>query len=111
MYLNGQGVIQDFERGTQLLKKARERGSQYARITMQTTDFSVLFGPDEFRELQLVLAEWDPSLSELDGTYGEETRAVLAAYQLEHDLSRKGVTLETLDALELVYIIPAYELN
>jgi tetratricopeptide (TPR) repeat protein len=111
MYLNGQGVIQDFERGTQLLKRARERGNQYARITMQTTDFSVLFGPDEFRELQRVLAEWDSSLSELDGTFGEQTRDVLATYQLEHDLQRKGVTLETLDALELVNIIPAYQLN
>ena len=111
MHVNGQGTDQDFVAGVALLNEARALGSRPARISLTATDFSVLFEKPEFAALQEALEALGHYTSTVDGIDGPGTRAALTAYQSANDLSTNGVTLETLDALGLLGIIPNYELN
>lgn len=111
MNMNGQGTPQDFARGAELLKKARALGSRAARISMTSADFSVLFEKDEFEAVQQKLNEAGFDVGAPDGDFGPRSKNALKAYQQQGKLAQNGITLETLDSLGLVGIIPAYELN
>lgn len=111
MYINGQGVKQDFHKGIGLLKQAYKRGNKHARIAMQTTDFSVIFEDKEFAEVQQALAEHGDYNGSIDGKFGNGSKQALKKYQSRLKLARKGLTLETLDALKLINTIPNYTLN
>ncbi len=111
MHINGQGVEQDFRKGVALLKRAYKRGNKHARIAMQATDFSVLFEVQEFAKVQRALAATGDYEGVIDGDFGSGSKAALKAYQTRNKLARKGLTLETLDALSLVSIIPKYSVN
>lgn len=111
MHVNGQGTEQDFDTGVDLLNKARSLGSRTARISLSSSDFSVLFEAQEFRALQAALKGTGHYSGPVDGIDGPGTRAALYDYQTASDLATNGVTLETLDRLELLGILPNYELN
>ena len=111
MHVNGQGVEQDFAKGVALLKQAFRRGNRHARIAMQTTDFSVLFETAEFASVQKALKGAGDYTGPLDGDFGSVSKQALAAYQARNKLARKGLTLETLDALGLLGVIPPYSLE
>ncbi|MGR3620871.1 caspase family protein [Pseudophaeobacter sp.] len=111
MYINGLGVEQDFAQGTALLKRARARGNNQARVNLQGTDFSVLMGRDEFRKVQQRLARLGIYDGALDGDFGPRSRAALKDFTSAKGFADNGLTLETLDGLELVEIIPNFELN
>jgi TPR repeat protein len=111
MYINGQGVKQNFRKGVDLLKQAFKRGNKHARVAMQTTDFSVLFEEREFAAVQKALSREGDYNSGVDGKFGAGSKQALETYQARNKLARKGLTLETLDALGLVNVIPAYTLD
>ncbi|SON54556.1 His-Xaa-Ser repeat protein HxsA [Hartmannibacter diazotrophicus] len=111
MYVNGQGIDQDFAEGVALLKKAKALGSRTARISLAAADFSVLFEAPETTALQERLKKEGLYKGPLDGDYGAKTQAALRSYQSLMSLRKNGATLETLDSLGLVDIIPHYELN
>ena len=111
MNMNGQGTAQNFAKGAELLKKARALGSRTARISMTSADFSVLFEPTEFKAVQRKLVETGYDPGPIDGDFDDRSKAALAAYQQENSLATNGITLETLDHMGLLGIIPPYELN
>ncbi len=111
MHINGQGVPQDFIEGTRLLKIARSLGSRTAKISLSYSDFSVLFERNEFRQVQRKLKELGYYKGSLDGDFGQASERALEKFQRASRLRLSGLTLETLDQLELVEIIPNYELN
>ena len=111
MYINGQGVDQDFVAGTALLKQARSRGNNQARVNLQGTDFSVLMGRAEFRRVQERLALLGIYTGALDGDFGPRSKAALREFNAAKGFVDNGLTLETLDGLDLVEIIPSFELN
>lgn len=111
MYINGLGVEQDFLKGTVLLKSARSRGNMQARVNLQGTDFSVLMGRPEFRIVQSRLATLGYYTGSIDGGFGPRSQAALKGYAAEQGFADNGLTLEILDGLKLVDIIPNFELN
>ncbi|MCB1383935.1 MAG: caspase family protein [Notoacmeibacter sp.] len=111
MYINGQGVKQDFAAGNALLKRARSLGHLQARVNMQGTDFSVLFKAPEFAEVQKRLIAGGFLSGQADGNFGPGTKAALQQYQRANKLAEKGISLETLDHMNLVSVIPAFSLQ
>ncbi|MCB1419533.1 MAG: caspase family protein [Notoacmeibacter sp.] len=111
MYINGQGVKQDFAKGNDLLKQARSLGHLQARVNMQGTDFSVLFKAAEFAEVQKKLIADGYLKGKADGNFGTGSKAALQDYQRANKLAEKGISLETLDHMDLVTIIPAFSLR
>ena len=111
MYVNGQGVEQDFYKGVDLLNQAKKRGHVQARVNLQGTDFSVLLQPPEFLEVQSRLQELDLYSGSVSGAYDEDTKQALSDYQKTNKLAANGLTLETLDSLGLINIIPNFTLN
>ncbi|MFT5796912.1 MAG: TPR repeat protein [Candidatus Azotimanducaceae bacterium] len=111
MYLNGQGVKQDFVIGTALLSQARARGNLQSRVNLQGTDFSVLFKTDEFKQVQLKLAEHGVYSGKIDGDFGTKSKAALQKYSLQNGYVDNGLTLEVLDKLQLLEVIPNFSLN
>ncbi len=111
MYLNGQGVEQDFVVGTALLNQARARGNLQSRVNLQGTDFSVLFKKAEFKQVQQRLAEYGVYNGKIDGDFGQKSQAALSAYSAQNGLVDNGLTLEVLDRLQLLEVIPNYSLN
>lgn len=111
MHVNGQGVEQDFVEGTRLLNEARGRGHVQARVNLQGTDFSVLMSGAEFRPIQEKLSALGHYNGPIDGDFGKGSKAALAAYQKANGFLKNGLTLETLDALDLLHIIPNFVLQ
>lgn len=111
MFINGHGVKQDFKQGVTLLKQARSRGNKHARIALQTIDFSTVFEAREFKAVQKALRKSGHYSGKIDGAFGDGSKRALAVYQRTNGLARKGLTLETLDQLGLIGIIPNYSLN
>ena len=111
MYVNGLGVSQDFVRGNQLLKAARARGHVQARVNLQGTDFSVLMKPAEITKVQHRLQRVGVFHGAVNGVFNEATKRALKAFQQQHKLAENGLTLETLDKLDLVALIPAFRLQ
>ena len=111
MNMNGQGTPQNFVKGAELLKKARALGSRSARISMVSADFSVLFEAPEFKAVQQKLNDEGFEVGQPDGNFGPQSKKALQAYQQANKLQPNGITLETLDSLGLVDIIPPYDLN
>lgn len=111
MNMNGQGTPQNFFTGAELLKKARALGSRSARISMVSADFSILFEAPEFKAVQQKLNDEGFEVGQPDGNFGPQSKKALKAYQQANNLQPNGITLETLDSLGLVEIIPSYELN
>lgn len=111
MHINGQGTGQDFNEGVRLLKTAKSLGSRQARISLRASDFSVLFEKAEFEQLQAALKTAGFYEGAIDGDFGPGSQAALRNFQNENGFQNNGVTLETLDALNALSIIPPYELN
>ena len=111
MYLNGHGIAQDIPEGVRLIKESATMGYRLSKVALRSADFSVLFGEGEFRALQRALADTGFYDGAIDGDFGQASTAALTAYQERHGLARNGATLETLDSLQLIGIIPPYELN
>ncbi|MDA7430496.1 caspase family protein [Primorskyibacter aestuariivivens] len=111
MHINGQGVGQDFVEGTRLLNEARTRGHVQARVNLQGTDFGVLMSGGEFRKVQQELASRGHYSGPIDGDFGKGSKAALTAYQKANRFAENGLTLETLDALGLLGIIPNFVLE
>jgi len=111
MYINGHGVKQNFTKGVVLLKQAKKRGNKHARIALQTIDFSKIFESSEFKKLQTKLSDQGFFNGVRNGKFNDATKKGLREYQRKYRLARKGLTLETLDALKLLHIIPNYETN
>jgi len=111
MYVNGQGLEQDFFKGVALLKQAKKRGHVQARVNLQGTDFSVLMESSQFLELQLRLQTLGFLKGAVSGRFDEATKQAVATYQGNSKLAVNGLTLETLDHLDLVSLIPHFKLN
>ena len=111
MQVNGQGIEQDFFKGVELLKQAKKRGHVQARVNLQGTDFSVLMKSSQFREVQTRLLEIGVYAGVVSGEYDEATKQVVAVYQEDNKLAVNGLTLETLDHLNLISVIPHFKLN
>ncbi|MEP1206577.1 MAG: caspase family protein [Rhizobiaceae bacterium] len=111
MYINGQGVKQDFEKGAELLRQATARGHQQSRVNLQGSDFSVVMGVDEFTTIQQELKTRGFYSGVLDGDFGSGSKSALQLYQTEFKLKPNGLTLETLDHLGLIGIIPNFSVN
>ena len=111
MYVNGLGVKQNFIRGNQLLKQARQRGHLQARVNLQGTDFSVLMKQAEVSKLQQKLAALSLYQGPLNGAYDGKTKQALTIFQKQHKLVENGLTLETLDKLNLISLIPSFSLQ
>ena len=111
MYINGHGIKQNFHEGIRLQNMARARGNKYARVTLQETDFTTLFKRAEFAAVQKRLAQLGFNPGQPDGLFGEGSKNALIAYQKQNRLATNGMTLETLDHLKLIDIIPHYTLN
>ncbi|MCC2110909.1 MAG: caspase family protein [Hyphomicrobiales bacterium] len=111
MNVNGQGTPQNFDEGVRLLKIAAKRGYHLAKVSLRSADFTQLFEAEEFRKLEEELARRGYFNGAPDGEYDDAAKAALADFQKDNDLSANGATLETLDRLGLLGIIPAYTLN
>jgi tetratricopeptide (TPR) repeat protein len=111
MHINGQGTDQNFNEGIRLLKQARDRGYRLAKVGLRSADFTVLFENAEFKVLQSALKDGGFYSGAVDGDFGTGSQAALEAFQKARGLALNGATLETLDALGIVDVIPPYELN
>ena len=111
MHINGQGTQQDFVAGVAFLKEARSLGSRTAKISLTHSDFSVLFERAEFKDVQARLKDLGHYTSAIDGDFGPNSQDALRRYQKQEGLTQGGLTLETLESLDLLGIIPPYELN
>jgi len=111
MNINGQGTKQDFVEGVRLLKHAAGLGYRLAKVGLRNQDFTVLFGTEEYKALQSALKQAGYYNGAIDGAFGKGSKAALEAFQKAEALSINGATLETLDRLSLLDIIPHYELN
>ena len=111
MYVNGQGVSQDFYKGVELLNRAKKRGHVQARVNLQGTDFSVLLQSPQFIEVQSRLEQLGLYDGPESGIFDDGTKQALANYQKNNKLAVNGLTLETLDHLNLVHVIPHFKLN
>lgn len=111
MNINGQGTPQNFAEGVRLLKKAADLGYRLAKVGLRNQDFTSLFGQKEFKALQSALKREGYYRGAVDGDFGSGSKAALARYQEAKELSPNGGTLETLDSLGLIAVIPGYDLN
>lgn len=111
MHINGQGVAQDFIEGVRLLNEARARGHVQARVNLQGTDFSILMSGGEFRKVQEKLSTLGHYTGPIDGDFGKGSKAALTTYQKANGFMENGLALETLDALDLLGIIPNFVLQ
>ncbi|WP_052161805.1 caspase family protein [Hoeflea sp. BAL378] len=111
MHINGQGTRQDFAEGVRLLKHAASLGYRLAKVGLRNQDFTVLFGNAEYKALQQALRKAGYYDGPIDGDFGKGSRAALEEFQKAQALSLNGATLETLDRLSLLDIIPHYDLN
>lgn len=111
MNINGQGTKQDFVEGVRLLKRAADLGYRLAKVGLRNQDFTVLFGTEEYKALQSALKHAGYYNGAIDGAFGKESKAALEAFQKAAALAANGATLETLDRLSLLNIIPHYDLN
>ncbi|OCW56682.1 caspase family protein [Hoeflea olei] len=111
MHINGQGTGQDFAEGVRLLKHAAQMGYRLAKVGLRNQDFTVLFEADQYKALQSALKRAGYYDGPIDGAFGKGSHAALEAFQKAEGLSLNGATLETLDRLSLLDIIPHYDLN
>lgn len=111
MHINGQGTDQNFAEGVRLLKHAASLGYRLAKVGLRNQDFSAIFEAQQFKALQTGLKEAGYYGGAIDGSFGAGSRAALQAFQQAEGLSTGGATLETLDRLSLIGIIPNYDLN
>lgn len=111
MYINGQGTKQDFAEGVRLLRYAAGLGYRLAKVALRNQDFTVLFKQGEFKALQSALKKAGFYKGAVDGAFGSGSKAALETFQKAEGLSMNGGTLETLDRLSLLGIIPNYDLN
>jgi TPR repeat protein len=111
MHINGQGTRQDFVEGVRLLKHAASLGYRLAKVGLRNQDFSAIFEQDQFKALQSALKERGHYKGPVDGNFGSGSKAALEAFQAAEGLSSGGATLETLDRLSLLGVIPNYKLN
>jgi hypothetical protein len=111
MYINGLGVKQNFAKGASLLKKAKSRGHIQSRVNLQGTDFSVLMKSKEIKILQKKLEKLYVYSGNQDGKYEAETKEAVLKFQRKHNLAENGLSLETLDQLNLISIIPSFSLQ
>ncbi len=110
MHINGQGTKQDFEEGVRLLKQASALGYRLAKVALRNQDFTQIFTRKEYQALQQALKDRGFYKGTTDGDFGAASKKALEAYQTAEGLTQAGGTLETLDRLGLVKIIPNYEL-
>ncbi len=111
MYINGQGVQQDFFKGVELLNRAKKRGHVQARVNLQGTDFSVLMKNEEIRNIQQRLINLKIYSGSITGKFDKQTKKAISNYQNSNNLADNGLTLETLDRLGLIDVIPNFSLN
>ena len=111
MYINGQGVEQDFVKGAELLERARVRGHQQARVNLQGSDFTVVMKKKQLRQIQQKLKDTGAYNGAVDGAFGEGSKAALERFQDQNKLKPNGLTLETLDRMGLLSIIPKFSVN
>ncbi len=111
MYINGQGVKQDFVKGTKLLMAAKSRGHQQSRVNLQGSDFTVVLETKQFQTIQRKLQDEGFYSGDIDGDFGSGSKKSLVDYQTRNQLKPNGLTLETLHHLGLVSIIPSFSVN
>jgi TPR repeat protein len=106
-YLAGCGVpAPKVEQGVKLIAQARALGNLSARASLTSQDVLKFVGATGIAELQTALAQRGLFSSRIDGDDIETTAAALAAFQDSAHLAKKGLTLETIDALGLYDIVP-----
>lgn len=111
MHINGQGTAQDFTEGVRLLKLAASRGYRLAKVGLRNQDFMKIFKAEQFKAVQGALKREGYYDGSVDGDFGSGSKAALQEYQAAKGLTGNGGTLETLDSLGLIPIIPNYQLN
>jgi TPR repeat protein len=107
MYLSGCGLAApNVKTGIRNIARASDLGNLSARATLTSHDLLPYVDEGGVLALQLSLAQAAAYRGATDGKAGPKLRAALAGYQRTHQLQEKGLTLETINALQLYDIVP-----
>lgn len=96
----------DVEGGVKLVAEARSLGNMSARATLTSHDMIKFVGDGGIRRLQEVLAGKQLYRGRPDGKDVAGVSEALAAFQAQEHLAKKGLTLETVNALGVYDIVP-----
>lgn len=109
MYLNGQGIEQDFQAGTEWLLKASKQGYRQARVNLTGIDFLSIYEEEELLALARFLT--DAGFAPAEPIDRQTLTDALADFQRANKLAVAGATLETLHRLGALSTIPAYSVD
>lgn len=106
-YLAGCGLPKpNVPDGVKLIAQARSLGNLSARASLTSQDLLKFVGEAGIAKLQGALAQRKVYPGRIDGKDIEQTALALAKFQDGAGLAKKGLTLETIDALGLYDIVP-----
>jgi tetratricopeptide (TPR) repeat protein len=94
------------EEGIKFIAQARALGNLSARASLTSHDVLKFVGEPGVAKLQSVLAQRKFFTGRIDGKDLVRTSIALASFQESANLAKKGLTLETIDALGLYEIVP-----
>jgi tetratricopeptide (TPR) repeat protein len=92
--------------GVKLIVQARALGNLSARASLTSQDVLKFVGDAGIAKLQGALAQRRFFTGRIDGRDLDRTSAALASFQDSANLAKKGLTLETIAALDLYDIVP-----
>jgi TPR repeat protein len=106
-YLAGCGLpAPKIAEGVKLIAQARALGNLSARASLTSHDLLKFVGEAGIARLQTALAGKQFFKGRINGKDFDRTSVALAAFQENGGLAKKGLTLETIDALGLYEIVP-----
>jgi len=106
-YLAGCGLPSPLvAEGVKLMVRARALGNLSARAGLTSHDILKFVDEASVAKLQTVLAERQFFKGPIDAKDLDRTAIALAQFQDSANLAKKGLTLETIDALGLYDIVP-----
>ncbi len=106
-YLAGCGLpAPEIAGGVKLIAQARALGNLSARASLTSHDLLKFVSEAGVAKLQGALAQHQFFKGRIDGKDLDRTSIALAAFQDSNNLAKKGLTLETIAALDLYGIVP-----
>jgi tetratricopeptide (TPR) repeat protein len=94
------------QEGVKLIAQARALGNLSARASLTSHDLLKFISEAGVAELQTTLAQRHFFTGRADGSDLDRTSLALVSFQDSENLAKKGLTLETIDALGLYDIVP-----